>query len=181
MARPARVETSEEPVTESITYVPGEGDRPSVVWCGHTFHANVPKDITGNVGGTPRERDNFHLIESVRPKNRPDGTQWFHPTFRIGNSRPKRDGKAEPKTQMEYRAYAIEWIKDPSIEHADALIARLAKDRNLQDVCEVGYDDFQYLATLFMPRLHDLAHGDELNEGQLGQLWLSHGYNTLPW
>src|SRR5262245_32102253 len=26
--------------------MPAEGDPPTVRWCGHTFHANVPKDVT---------------------------------------------------------------------------------------------------------------------------------------
>jgi hypothetical protein len=176
MARAQRVvEGSElplsEPVTETIIYIPGEGDRPSVVWCGHTFHANVPKDITGNAGGSAREQLNMQLIERARENKH----------FVVGGVRKKRDARSDPRTQMEYRAYAIEWIKDPSIEHADQLIARLAKDRDLQLTCEVGYDDFAYLATLFMPRLHDLAKGDEINETQLGTLWLGHGYNVLPW
>jgi hypothetical protein len=176
MARPKRIVEDEpemmtDPVTETITYIPQDGDRPTVTWCGNTFHANIPKDITGRESGTERERLNFHLIERARENKH----------FAVGGVRKKRDAKTEPKTQMEYRAYAIEWIKDPGIQHADQLIARFAKDRELQEACEIGYDDFAYLCNFFMPRLHELAKGDELNEPQVGQLWLAHGYNVLPW
>jgi len=75
----------------------------------------------------------------------------------------------------------IDWIKDPAIEHTDQLIARFACDRELQAICEVGADDYAYLATLFMPRLHDLAKGDELTEGQVASIWINHGINQLPW
>jgi hypothetical protein len=68
-----------------------------------------------------------------------------------------------------------------TIEHADELIARFAKDRELQLACEVGSDDFAYLGTLFMPRLYDLAKADDLTAQQVSSLWISHGFNVLPW
>lgn len=160
-----------ESVTETITYLPGPMDPSSTKWGGIAFHANVAKEITGHAEGTEREKLNLHLIERARENKH----------FRVGNSRAKRDPMAAPKTAEEYRAYMVEWLKDPAIDHADTLIARFARDRELQMVCEVGSDDYSYLATLFMPKLHELAHADELTEGQIASLWIGHGINQLPW
>jgi hypothetical protein len=160
-----------EPVTETITYVPGEGDPSTIKWCGIVFQANVGKEITGHAEGSERERLHHHLIESAR-------TNKF---FLVGNARVKRDAMGPPKTAEQYRATMIEWLKDPALDHADKLIARFARDRELQAACEVGADDFSYLSTLFMPRLHELAKADELTEGQVASLWLNHGINQLPW
>lgn len=160
-----------EPVTETVTYLAGQGDPSSVKWGGHVFQANVPKEITGHTEGTEREKLNHSVIESARTNKH----------FRVGNARPKRDVMAMPKTAEEYRAYAIDWLKDPSIDHAETLIARFAKDRELRAMCEVGSDDYSYLSTLFMPRLYELARADELTDGQVASLWINHGFNELPW
>jgi hypothetical protein len=161
-----------EPVTETITYVPGPMDPVHTKWCGHTFQANVPKEITGHAEGTERERLNMHLIERARENKH----------FTVGSGRPaRRERNALPKTADEYKAYMIEWVKDPSIDHAAGLIARFTRDRDLQAACEVGSDDFAYLGTLFMPKLHELARADELTEGQVAQLWVNAGFNQLPW
>lgn len=163
------------PVTETITYVPGEGDKASVTWCGHTFHANVPKDITGHAKGTDREKLNLHLIERARENK----------TFRVGTGVRKRDPSRDPETAEEYRQYFANWMQHPSLNssdtHAEDLIARFAKDRALQATCGVGSDDFDYMATLFMPKLHEFAKRDELSDPELAQVWMRHGYNTLPW
>lgn len=177
MAKPMKPRVTEEndepsgPVTESITYLPGEGDPVTTTWCGHTFRANVPKDITGNPDGTDREQLNYHLIERARD----------NPSFKVGDARPKRKGGETPKTADEYRAYMAAWLQDISIQHADQLIARFARDRELQAACDVGSSDFAIIATLFMPKLHDMAKADELTEGQVAQLWINHGINQLPW
>lgn len=172
MARAAREDNSgETAVVETVTYTPGQHDPLTVVWCGHTFNANVPKEIKGNGEGTDRERLNMQLIERARD----------NPHFKVGSGPAKRQIKALPKDAADYRAYMVDWLADPSIQHADQLIARFAKDHDLQVTCEVGADDYAYLATLFMPRLHDLAKGDELTEGQVASLWINHGINQLPW
>jgi hypothetical protein len=177
MARaPKPIEQGEaptEPVTETITYIPGSGDPSSVKWGGHVFQANVPKEITGHLEGSEREKMNMHLIERARENK----------TFKVGSAsaRPKRETAALPRTAEEYRAYVIDWLKDPNIEHADQLIARWARDRDLQMACEVGADDYSYIATLFMPKLHELARADELTEAQLSSVWINHGINQLPW
>jgi hypothetical protein len=190
MARPQKItdgieasgEPTVEPVTETITYLPGNGDPATNKCCGHVFQANVPKEITGHPDGTPSQKLNMHLIEMVRPKAKPDGSMWHHPNFTIGDgARTKRHPTALPTTADQYRAYAVGWLKDPSIQHADQLIARFAKDRELHAACEVGTDDFAWLATLFMPKLHELAQGDELTGPQVSTIWISHGFNVLPW
>lgn len=164
-------EASSEPVTETITYMPGDGDPPTTKWCGIIFQANVPKEITGHAEGNERERLHHQLIERARDNKH----------FKVGSARRVSRDAAIPKTAEEYRAYAVSWIKDPSIDHADRLVARFAKDRDLQSACEVGADDYSYLATLFMPRLHDLAKADELTENQVASLWINAGINQLPW
>ncbi len=163
------------PVTEMVTYLPGEGGPSKTVWGGITFHANVPKELIGNPNGTEREKINAHLIESAR----------MNKFFSIGDTPRPRAKTSLPTTSEEYRSYMIGWLnkarEDRSIEHAEQLIERFAKDRELQTACEVGTDDYAYLSTLFNPRLHQLAKGDELNELQVAALWARHGFNVLPW
>lgn len=159
------------PFTETVTYMPGPMDPSTIKWCGHTFQANVSKEITADPNGSESQKLNAHLIERARENSH----------FKVGNARRQRGAIIEPKTAEEYRAYVVEWLKDPALDHADRLIARFAKDRDLQAACEVGADDYSYLATLFMPKLHELARADELSEGQVASLWLNHGINQLPW
>lgn len=174
MGRAARVveetEPPVEPVNETITYVPGPMDPSQVVWAGHTFHANVGKDIRGHAAGTEREKLNASLIESART----------NPRFTVGNAKPKRDAAREPATPEEYRSYFAEWLKKP-FDHAEELIARFAVDRDLQVICGVGADDYDFMGALLMPKLHELAKGDELTETQLSGGWIRYGYNQLPW
>jgi hypothetical protein len=132
----------------------------------------VPKEVMGHAAGNRREQLHAHLIERARDNKH----------FRVGTGpRVRRDLVAVPRTAEEYRGYFVEWLKDPAIQHADQLIARFAKDRELQLSCEVGSDDYSYLSTLFMPKLHDLARSDELTEQQVASLWLNHGIMQLPW
>jgi hypothetical protein len=176
MAKAARNESAELPIAGSIsttlTYLPDDGDPVINKWCGITFRANVPVELIANPQGTKREQLNAWMIENAK------GSRFYsigdapHPRVRKPNS--------EPETAEEYRAYMVEWLKQP-FDHASDLIARFVRDRDLQTACEVGFDDYQYLATLFMPKLHELARGDELSEQQVAQLWLSHGVNQLPW
>lgn len=160
-----------DPVSEMVTYVPGRDDPVQVVWCGHTFVANVPKEIKGHPSGTEREKLNAGLIEAARGNK----------LFVVGNAKPKRDAVKQPETSEEYRAYFVDWLKASHFDHAEELIQRFAKDRERQASCGVGTDDFEFMATLFMPRLHELARADELNEPQLAAVWVRNGYNTLPW
>lgn len=159
------------PVTEAITYIPGDGDPSSVKWGGHVFQANVPKELTGHPDGTDREKLNHQIIVAADSNKH----------FKVGNNRPKRDVAALPKTAEQYRAYMVGWLQDPSIQHTNELIARFAKDRELQASCEVGSDDYSFLATLFMPKLHELAEADEFTEQQVAAIWIQNGINQLPW
>jgi hypothetical protein len=166
-------------LTETITYVPGDGDPSHVKWGGHTFKANLPKEITGHPEGSTTEQLNHQIIESARN----------NPSFTVGSDKPgRRKSRADalPTDAKSYRAYVVAWLKEERegrsvYQHAEDLIARFAQDRDLQAKCEVGFDDYQWLGTLFMPRLHELAEGDELAEAQIAALWVQHGYNQLPW
>lgn len=175
MAKAARiVEESEpvhEPITETVTYVPGPMDPVRITWCGHTFEANISKEIKGHAGGTEREKLNASLIERARENKH----------FRVGNAKAKRDPAKDPATAEEYRFYIVEWLKLPSFDHAEDLIARFSKERDLRQVCGVGTDDYDFIGNLFMPKLHELAKRDELTEPQLGAVWLRYGFNQLPW
>jgi hypothetical protein len=177
MARTARNQDDHdlltaEPVTETITYVPGPLDPVTIKWAGHTFAANVPKEITGHATGSEREKANLNLIESARTNKH----------FTVGNAKPKRDAASLPTTADGYKAYMVGWLKDdPAIETTDQLIGRFAKESPLREACEVGHDDYQYLSTLFMPKLYELAKADELSKEQLAALWINHGINQLPW
>lgn len=161
-------------ITETLTYLPGPMDPPTVVRNGHTFHANVPKEVTGHPEGTKHERINMEIIDSCRNNK-------FYAVGEYSGPSRRKEAASVPETSDQYRAYMVEWMKNPSIQHADQLIARFVRDRELQLACEVGSDDYSYLSTLFMPKLHDMARADELTEGQIASLWISHGVNQLPW
>jgi len=148
-------------VTETITYLPGPMDPSVTKWRGYTVHANIPKEFTA-----PAEH-----FEHAR------GNKFF----RVGNEAVQRETATTPTTSSEYRAYLVRWLKDPAIQHADQLIGRFAKDRDLRAACEVGSDDYAWIATLFMPKLHELARADEMTEPQVATMWISHGFNELPW
>ena len=148
-------------VTETITYLPGPMDPPVTKWRGHVVHANLPKEIRAPA-------DHF---EHAR------GNKFF----RVGADPVKPEKRQAPTTSEQYRAYIVDWLQDPAIQHAEDLIARFAKDRELRGRCEVGSDDYSYIATLFTPKLHDLARADELTENQVAHLWIQHGFNELPW
>ena len=161
------------PVTETLTYLPGEGDPSTVKWGGHVFRANVAKEITGDASGSEQEKINHSMIVSARNN---------HPHFSIaGERRPRKVRNPVPTNAEEYRRYFVSWLNDPGMISAEAMISRFAKDRELQAACEVGADDFAYIRDLFMPKLSDLARADEMSVEQVAQMWLNHGINQLPW
>lgn len=164
-------EASSDQVTETVTYTPGHMDPSVIKWAGQTFQANVPKELSGNPDGTATEKLNFHIIQSARA----------NPHFKVGSGRSAHKPAALPVDAEGYRAYLIEWLKDPALDSPQKLIERFVRDRELQLACEVGSDDYAYLATLFMPRLHELAKAHEFTEGQVAQMWVNHGVNQLPW
>jgi hypothetical protein len=159
-----------EPVTETITYVPGEMDKPSVTWCGHTFKANVPLTITGHAEGSNQDKLNLHMIERARDNKH----------FTIGGAKKKRDPSAPPETAEQYRSYFAQWMQG-TFDHAEELVERFARDRELQARCQIGTDDYAYIGQLIEPKLHQLATGDDLNDLQIAALWARHGFNVLPW
>lgn len=164
-------EDKTKPVEETITYEPGLQDPPSTRWGGHTFHANVPKKITGRPDGTEQERINHHIIERVRDGN---------PSFTAGDAKAPKKKKVELPTDANgYKAYMIGWLQD-QFDSAEALIERFVRDRDLQITCEVGAEDFAYLGSLFLPKLSKLAKADDMSEGQIASAWLRHGVNQLP-
>jgi hypothetical protein len=173
--RTAAIETEQaegSPVTETITYVPGDGDPSSVVWGGHTFKANIPKELTGHPDGNKREQLNHEMITLARDNKH----------FVVGGDGTRARKKAvDPETADQYRAHLAEWLKSPNIDSADVLIARFAKERDLRTLCEVGSQDYELISSLFMPRLGALAKSDELTEEQVAVLWRNHGFNELPW
>ena len=175
MARAQAVEEVAKSVTKTITYIPGHGDPPFVQWGGHTFHANVAKEITGNAEGTKREQLNMELIERARDNK----------TFQVGGAKRPRAKSTTPETADQYRAHLAEWLKtireDQGLAHVSFLIERFAKERDLRILCEVGASDYELISTLFMPVLGDLAKADELTEDQVAAIWRQHGFNELPW
>jgi hypothetical protein len=162
---PKTAETEDPPtsqmVTDTITYLPGPMDPPVTKWRGHTVHANIPKTVTTHAEHFDNARGNKF--------------------FQVGNEPVRRDRMKEPKTPEQYRAYLVDWLKNSGIQHARDLIARFAQDRKLQEACEVGASDYDLIATLFMPRLHELTKSDELSPEQVSAIWIDHGYNVLPW
>lgn len=180
MAKQPRVagetEPASEPYTEMVTYTPGPLDPVTAKWCGHVFHANVAKEIKAHADGAERDKLNHHLVERAR-----ENKFFLVGTAKDGTAKAKRDPQAMPTTAREYVGYMVEWLKDDSIQNAEQLISRFARDRDLRATCDVGTDDYNYLATLFMPKLHELQRMDELSDAQIGSLWVSHGINQLPW
>lgn len=158
-------------VVEQVTYVPGRDDPSYTKWCGHTFQANVAKEIKGDPEGTTQEKLNAQLIESARN----------NPHFAVGGKQARRSGAKTPKDAKGYLAYFVDWLRDETFEHPEELIARFARDRDLQAQCEVGADDFARIGELFMPRLADLTKANDISEAQLAAMWVNAGYNQLPW
>lgn len=164
---------SDTAISETVTYVPGHMDPVHVKWCGHTFHANVPKDIKGDAEGSAAERLNAQLIEAARG----------NPHFVVGDpaKAPRKPRDKMPGDAKGYLAYFVAWLKDETFETPEELIGRFARDRDLQAKCEIGPDDFARIGELFMPKLADLAKANDMAEAQLAAVWVNHGYNQLPW
>lgn len=178
MARQAKAEVEGAeadtgPVTETITYIPGQGDPVTVKWAGQTFHANVPKELTGDASGSETAQLNHHIITTAR-----NG----HPHFVAGggDAKPRASRKA-PKTAEEYRAHVAKWLQDPDIDTPEKLIGKFAKEREMQAACEVGTTDYELIGQLLMPRLGDLAKHSDMTEQQVAQAWLRAGITQLPW
>lgn len=143
MARPKNDDAGLLPETEKtgeqVTYRPGPDDPPSVKWAGHTFHANVPKQVT-----------NPDLIERAK------GNKFF----KVGafdtakDSVPTAEAPPTPKTPEQYRAHAVAWLK--TMRSVDELDMKWASEETLRMACEVGTDDIDYLMSLFQPKRAEL-------------------------
>jgi hypothetical protein len=148
MARSAtatvKPDDSGEPLaSEQITYLPADGDPPSVKWLGHTFHANVPKTVT-----------NATLIEKAK-------TNKF---FKLGAFDPAVDGvKVEettlPKTPEQYRAHAVAWIK--RVASVDELDLKWQGEETLRMSSGAGSDDVEYLMSLLEPKRAELRKAEQ--------------------
>ncbi|WP_445222255.1 hypothetical protein ACKWRH_21610 [Bradyrhizobium sp. Pa8] len=159
-------------IAEKITYVPGQHDPSHVKWGGHVFQANVPKEIKGDPDGTSTEKLNHEIIERAKG----------NPHFIVGDGKQPRTPREKAPTDAKgYLAYFVGWLKDETFETPEELIARFARDRELQAKCDVGPDDFARVGELFAPRLHELAKACDMSEAQVAAVWVNHGYNQLPW
>jgi hypothetical protein len=159
---PGRPPKSAEPevqlgaaVSETITYVPGEGDPATVKWGGIVFEANKPQTINGHTGDplkkecTRQERLNADVIERAR-KNK---------FFRIGAFDPRKDSvKVEPtegpQNSAQYRQHAVTWFAN--VKSVEELDSKWIGEEPLRKECEVGGDDIDYLMSVFTPKRAEL-------------------------
>lgn len=162
---PAGKDESKLPLGEQVTYLPTAGDPPSIKWHGIVFHANVPKPV-----------NKPELIAAAR-ENR---------FFKVGPFDPATDSTAAlenadaaaPKTAEEYRAHFVAWLRKTETIHD--LIKNWTADTALRQSCEVGSDDYSYIASLFLPKQHELARIAGLQPQQLATLWAEKGVFELP-
>lgn len=144
---------------EDIIYTPGPGDPSEAKWRGIVFKANVPV----------RVKDKAH-IEAAR------GNRFF----RVGDEAPAGGGPPkDPKTPMEYRAHAVEWIK--ASQTIEDVVKHWAEERTLRQTCEVGSDDVQWLGHLVEPKLHQFKMAEGLSDHEIAGIWIKYGVFDLPW
>lgn len=158
----------------AITYMPGEGDPPSIKWRNRTFHANVPKQIS-DLDHIEAAKGNKHF--KVGP---------FDPDK---DKPPSPDFTGTPKTSDEYRAHVVAWLKklkaanergEPNVTGIDDMIKQWAAEQHLRELCDVGSDDYSFISQLFLPKMHELQKVAELNDKQLADKWGSYGIFQLP-
>lgn len=142
-----------QPYTETLTYLPGRDDSPETKWAGVTFHANVPKKISANAGGTPHERLMHSIVESAR------SNKFFH----VGEFDPAkavavRERTSLPKTSEQYRAWVVGWLS--GVSSVGELNAKWMSEEGLRIACGVGSDDIEFLTMLIAPKRHELQKRD---------------------
>jgi len=142
-------------VTETVTYLPGPDDPVQTKFAGHVFTANVPKTIAGDHDADPKTAAyrSAQLIETAK-KNR---------FFKVGEFNASRDGVAveeqnKPQTAEQYRAHAVAWLK--TVDSVEKLDTKWIDEEPLRQQCEVGYDDIEYLRSLFVPKREELRKRD---------------------
>lgn len=125
--------------TESVTYLPREGDPPKVTWGGKTFHANVAVPVNDRA-----------MIAKARS----------NPCFHVGENAPhvKVEETGDPKTPEQYRAHVAAWL--PKVSSTAQLDARWAAEEELRIACGVGGEDFDLLGALMGPRRAELKKAD---------------------
>lgn len=167
-------EQTQPPETVAITYLAGEHDPVSIKWRRRTFHANVPVPISDP-----------DLIEAARGNKH----------FKVGefdadkDRAPAPDFTGTPKTADEYRAHVVGWVKklqvanrdgNPNVAGIDDMITRWQSEQELRALCDVGSDDYAWIGTLFLPKMHELAKVAGLNDQQLADKWREKGVLQLP-
>lgn len=136
-----KAEAKGESATETVTYLPAEGDRSSVKWAGHVFHANVPKQVDVTKHG--------ELIEAAR-KNK-----FFKVgAFDASKDRVPVEETPLPKTSDQYRAWCVAWLA--KCESDAEFVDRWMGEEKLREECGVGTDDIDYLNTLILPKRAEL-------------------------
>jgi hypothetical protein len=138
-----------EAYTEQVTYLPGEGDNPSIKWGGITLHANVPKELEAHAEGTPQQRLMHGLIERARTN------KFFHVgEFDAKNAVATQEQFAQPKTPEQYRAHVVRWL--PNVMSEGELDHKWMSEEPLRQACGVGADDLDWLSTFIAPKRHEL-------------------------
>jgi hypothetical protein len=155
---------TDAPKGEQVTYIPRDGDPPKTKWRGIVFHANVPKTIT-----------DVEHIDAAR------NSKFFH----VGAFDPSKDSTAaidepegQPKNATQYRAHVVAWLKKTG--DINQFVANWKSDLPLQQFCEVGTDDFNYLGTLLRPKMHELMVAANMNDLKLAELFARNGIYQLP-
>lgn len=161
--------------TTTITYIPGEHDPVKTKWHGLTWDANVPKEVS-------REE----VIEAARS----------NPWFKVGEFNPATDKPPQagfsgtPSTPEQYRAHFVEWLKKIKVANAegepnqgalDDLMKRWLSEEHLRQLCDVGPDDIDWMGTLFLPKMYEIAKAAGLTDKQLYEKWRDqYGVTQLP-
>lgn len=166
----AKADAEPETVAEQVTYLAGDGDPPSTKWHGIVFRANVPKMVTKPL-----------LIEQAR------GNRFF----KVGKFDADKDQAplpgfaGDPKTSAEYRSHIIGWVnklggQHPQPEDIEEMIKTFVAEARMREMCEVGSDDYSFIGSIFLPKMHELARAAGLNDDQLAKAWARYGLFQLP-
>jgi len=162
---------------ESITYVPSDGDPNSTKMHGITFHANVPKQLSGD----------HPLVAKL--KEFPN--RFFHVgTFDIGkhSSEAKKGDNPDPTDGPSYRAHVLRWfmaLDGNSASSFENFVARWASEEPVRKIAEgadanaLGTDDYLWLGDVIRPRLADMQKAAGLNDEAAAQVWMQHGVLQL--
>lgn len=173
---PKQPKPGDQAMSEQVTYVPGEEGPTSVKWAGHVFHANVPKTVEyiEYADEDAKPHPNKALVEKAR------GNRFFRVgAFDPNSEHPLPEGfTGEPKTSDQYRAHVVGWLKKTA--DINDMVQRWVSEANLREMCEFGSDDYIWLGSLFLPKMHDLAKQAGMNDNQLSALWQQHGVMQLP-